>query len=100
MGSAPSISLPTGPFAAFEAYRIFYATKHSGRCLTLQPAFGTAEIDAVFYDLDICDPGRRTGDTRHYSLTVSTYQMCVLMLFYDTQKLSYEASTIFILFYC
>ena len=100
LGYAPYITLSFGPFAALEAFNNFYDSKHSNRCLTLQPALGTAEIDAVFYDLDVLNPGCRTGGTRLYSLTVSTYQMCVLMLFNDSEKLSYEASPFLFSFYC
>lgn len=49
-------------------FETFYLTKHTGRKLAWQTSLGTAEVKAVF------------GDKKH-ELIVSTYQMCILVLF-------------------
>ena len=89
-----SISLPAAPLNAFEAYRSFYSANNQGRRLTLLPSFGTAKIIARFYDLDIFGSFLASSmtSTREFCLQVSTYQMCILLLFNDKEKMSYEAS--------
>lgn len=87
----------------------FYLAKHSGRQLTLQPQLGNADLNAVFFG-----PRREEGEgrdgassstgnplpsrssstslapPRKHIIQVSTYQMCVLMLFNNRDKLTYE----------
>ncbi len=51
---------------------------HSGRRLAFQPNMGTADLRATF------------GAGRRHELNVSTYQMCVLLLFNETDSMSYR----------
>ena len=97
------ISLPTEFFAAFNTFHGGYSKKNPRKQLTLQPALGTAEINAIFYGPDkrVKKKQKRTANqsdnvTRNHMLKVSTYQMCVLMLFNDNPKLSYKASISFL----
>ncbi|KXZ56311.1 hypothetical protein GPECTOR_1g274 [Gonium pectorale] len=64
--------------AACEAFRAFYLSTHSGRRLTFQPNMGTADLRAVF------------GAGRRHELNVSTYQMCILLLFNEQDSMSYR----------
>lgn len=75
--------------------------KHSGRQLTLQPQLGNADLNAVFYGPrkeeteGACSSstslmGSSRGGPRKHIIQVSTYQMVVLMLFNNHDKLSYE----------
>lgn len=76
--------------------------KHNGRQLTLQPQLGSADLNAVFY-------GARRSETepsltnvtvaantvnqsieRKHIIQVSTYQMCVLLLFNIHEKRTFE----------
>ncbi|XP_022258155.1 cullin-3-A-like isoform X2 [Limulus polyphemus] len=107
--ATPKCNIPIAPWKAFEAFRLFYLGKHSGRQLTLQPQLGWADLNAVFYgprkeDSESRDgpasstsspspgpsmSGRHTGPRKHI-IQVSTYQMCVLMLFNNRDRLSYD----------
>lgn len=58
-------------------FETFYLAKHTGRRLSWQPNHGTADIKAMM-------PKSR------YELSVTTYQMCILMLFNSHQTLSYR----------
>ena len=60
--------------AAFEDY---YGQKHSGRQLKWHPAMGTADLKATI-------KGKRVG------LTVTTYQMVVLLLMNDHPEISFQ----------
>ncbi len=60
--------LPADVVPAAEAFRAAYLAKHTGRRLTWNTSKGSADIKASF------------GDRRH-ELSVSTYQMCCLLLF-------------------
>ncbi|EFJ43865.1 hypothetical protein VOLCADRAFT_83034 [Volvox carteri f. nagariensis] len=71
-------NLPRELEAACEAFRNFYLTTHSGRRLTFQPNMGTADLRAVF------------GAGRRHELNVSTYQMCILLLFNEQDSLMYR----------
>ncbi|KAK6632281.1 Cullin-3 [Polyplax serrata] len=104
--ATPKCSIPTAPHSAFEAFRRFYLAKHSGRQLTLQPQLGSSDLNAVFYGPRreegeskevsssssslISVVSSRSGGPRKHIIQVSTYQMCVLMLFNDRDKLTYE----------
>ncbi|XP_022902235.1 cullin-3 isoform X3 [Onthophagus taurus] len=101
--ATPKCHIPAVPLAAFECFRRFYLAKHSGRQLTLQPQLGNADLNAVFYgpkkeesDKEgACSSSttsvvsNRSGPRKHI-IQVSTYQMVVLMLFNNHEKLSYE----------
>lgn len=79
-------------------------SKHNGRQLTLQPQLGSADLNAVFYGtrrLDIESSMSLSGDQslrgntnyqteRKHIIQVSTYQMCVLLLFNTNEKLTFE----------
>lgn len=104
--ATPKCSIPTAPRNAFEAFRRFYLAKHSGRQLTLQPQLGSSDLNAVFYGprkeegegkdgassstslMSVSSP--RSNGPRKHIIQVSTYQMCVLMLFNNRDKLNYE----------
>lgn len=110
--ATPKCSIPSAPRNAFEAFRRFYLAKHSGRQLTLQPQLGSSDLNAVFFG-----PRREEGEGRDgassstslqpsltlrasaspvpvvgrkHIIQVSTYQMCVLMLFNNRDRLTYE----------
>jgi len=101
----------------------FYLGKHIGRQLTLQPQLGSADLIAVFYGAkreDAEGTGResatssttlvsartsstlepssssRSSGTRKHIIQVSTYQMCVLMLFNNRERLNYEVSVFYV----
>ncbi|KAL7298835.1 hypothetical protein TKK_0008574 [Trichogramma kaykai] len=105
--ATPKCSIPTAPRGAFESFRQFYLGKHSGRQLTLQPQLGSADLNATFYgskkeDNSVECPSSSTGLSngsslrsvgsvpRKHIIQVSTYQMCVLMLFNNREKWTYE----------
>jgi len=82
----------------------FYLAKHSGRQLTLQPQLGSSDLSAMFYgtrkeegegkdgassSTSSVSSQQNSGPRKHI-IQVSTYQMCVLMLFNNRDKLSYE----------
>ncbi|XP_018327779.1 cullin-3 isoform X1 [Agrilus planipennis] len=100
--ATPKCHIPPGPLAAFDTFRRFYLGKHSGRQLTLQPQLGNADLNAVFYGpkREDCDKdgacssstsllSNRSGPRKHI-IQVSTYQMVILMLFNNHEKLTYE----------
>ncbi|XVE91471.1 hypothetical protein REPUB_Repub01dG0012800 [Reevesia pubescens] len=76
----PSITcnLPTEMSALCEKFRSYYLGTHTGRRLSWQTNMGTADIKAIF------------GKGQKHELNVSTYQMCVLMLFNNADRLSYK----------
>ncbi|KAJ8670266.1 hypothetical protein QAD02_001525 [Eretmocerus hayati] len=107
--ATPKCSMPSAPRDAFDAFRRFYLGKHSGRQLTLQPQLGSADLNATFYgpkrdesSLGECtssSQGFANGNNlrssgpciaRKHIIQVSTYQMCVLMLFNNRERLTYE----------
>jgi len=62
-----------------EAFTRYYTAKHSGRTLKWHASMGNADLRATF------------GSRRH-EISVSTYQMCVLLLFtHDTHRHSRAA---------
>ncbi|RHN45491.1 putative cullin protein, neddylation [Medicago truncatula] len=73
-----SCNLPVEVSALHEKYKSYYLGINAGKKLSLQPNMGNAEIIATF------------GNGRKHELHVSTYQMCVLMLFNDIDQLSYK----------
>ena len=78
----------------------FYLAKHSGRQLTLQPHLGSADLHAIFFGGKREDAGAAADSTtcsvdkfpaqRKHILQVSTYQMCILLLFNNQDKWTFE----------
>lgn len=75
---SPPCNLPTEILTVCEKFRAYYLGTHSGRRLTWQTNMGTADIKATF------------GKGQKHELNVSTYQMCVLMLFNNADGLTYK----------
>jgi len=75
--SVQPCKLPQEILRCCETFNKFYFQAHTGRRLTWQTNMGSAELRAWF------------GNRRH-ELSVSTYQMCVLLLFNNSDKLSYN----------
>lgn len=78
--------------------------KHNGRQLTLQPQLGSADLNAIFYGTRRSenDSGTCVSSTafvhnqsteRKHIIQVSTYQMCVLLLFNTHDKMTFEVIT-------
>ncbi|UYV65058.1 CUL3 [Cordylochernes scorpioides] len=106
--STPKCNIPMAPRNAFEAFRRFYLSKHSGRQLTLQPQLGWADLNAVFFgprnEVELGGKegpsstslipssllGSSTQGPRKHIIQVSTYQMCILMLFNARDRVTYE----------
>lgn len=113
--ATPKCTIPTAPNNSFDAFRRFYLGKHSGRQLTLQPQLGWADLNAVFYGPRKEEPSESkdgapssstslpspssenqstghtpTGPPRKHIIQVSTYQMCILMLFNNRDRVTYE----------
>ena len=76
-------------------------SKHSGRKITLQAHLGNADLNAVFYgsptsakdsnpSLTSLTASSSKSQSRKHILNVSTYQMCVLMLFNKRAQWTYE----------
>jgi len=94
-------NVPLVPRNAFDEYRLFYLGKHNGRQLALQPQLGSADLNAVFYgtrrtDTESLANVSSTANTqqqlneRKHIFQVSTYQMCVLLLFNTHDKMTFE----------
>ncbi|CAM6082864.1 unnamed protein product [Calypogeia fissa] len=62
-------NLPTEILPLLDKFEDYYTFLNRSRELKWQPNFGTADMEATF------------GDGQQYQLNVSTYQMCVLLLF-------------------
>lgn len=60
-------------------YHIWPHRKHNGRKLVWQANMGTADLKVDF------------GSKRH-ELNVSTFQMCILLLFNESDTLTYQVS--------
>lgn len=109
--ATPNCNIPLAPRRAFETFKRFYLAKHSGRQLTLQPQLGTVYMNAEFYGVKAvvekepaengCSstapvtsgssaPPMATGAPRKHVLQLSTYQMCVLMLYNNRERLTYD----------
>ncbi|XP_065644122.1 cullin-3 isoform X2 [Hydra vulgaris] len=84
--SSTSCNIPVAPRQAFECFKRFYLACHSGRQLTLQSQMGTADLNAVFYNK------KENGQlaSKKHIISVSTYQMCILMMFNKKEKISAE----------
>ncbi|URE14690.1 Cullin protein neddylation domain [Musa troglodytarum] len=75
--SAPC-NLPAEILGICDKFRTYYLGTHTGRRLTWQTNMGTADIKATF------------GKGQKHELNVSTYQMCILMLFNSADQLTYR----------
>ncbi|GBG23893.1 Cullin-3A [Hondaea fermentalgiana] len=71
--------LPPAIASVCEEFKTFYLNSHSGRRLSWQTNQGTADLKAIL------GPGRSP-----HEFNVSTYQMCVLMLFNQADSLSFH----------
>ena len=80
--SEPPCILPLSVQRTVEQFETFYLARHSGRRLRWSTLKGSAEIRATFGS---------SSTARRHELSVSTYQMCVLMLFNDSEKLSFRS---------
>jgi len=72
-------SLPTSIQESIDRFSKFYLEKHTGRKLSWQTSAGSADIRATF---------GVPPNLRRHDLQVSTYQMCILQLFNDNNKLT------------
>ncbi|CAH2066734.1 unnamed protein product, partial [Iphiclides podalirius] len=101
--ATPKCNIPTAPRNAFDVFRSFYLAKHSGRQLSLQPQLGSADLHATFRALAGGGGGAGGGSPprspppapppaapRKHIIQVSTFQMCVLLLFNKRERLTYE----------
>uniref|UniRef100_A0A914Q758 Cullin family profile domain-containing protein n=1 Tax=Panagrolaimus davidi TaxID=227884 RepID=A0A914Q758_9BILA len=77
-----SCILPISAETAFNKFKDFYFSKHSGRILTINPNFGFAELKATFY--------KENNIEETKTLTVTTFQMCILMKFNESESFSFE----------
>ncbi|KAL8200691.1 hypothetical protein R6Q59_003665 [Mikania micrantha] len=76
--STTTCNLPSEILNVCCKFKAYYLGTHSGRRLTWQTNMGSADIKATF------------GRGQKHELNVSTYQMCVLMLFNNRDGLSYR----------
>ncbi|CAM9354291.1 unnamed protein product [Phaeothamnion confervicola] len=74
--TVPMCRLPANVVAACEAFEKFYLESYTGRKMAWQPHMGNADVRANF------------GGGRRYELNVSTYQMCILVLFNGAETLT------------
>lgn len=71
-------NLPKEILAVCDKFKAYYLSTHTGRRLTWQTNMGTADLKATF------------GKGQKHELNVSTYQMCILILFNSAERLSYK----------
>ncbi|XP_019157137.1 PREDICTED: cullin-3A-like [Ipomoea nil] len=71
-------NLPAEILCVCEKFKTYYLGTHTGRRLTWQTNMGTADLKATF------------GNGQKHELNVSTYQMCILLLFNNADRLSYK----------
>ncbi|KAG6556425.1 hypothetical protein Mapa_002368 [Marchantia paleacea] len=76
--SGARCNLPTEILTMCDKFKAYYLSTHTGRRLTWQTNMGTADLKATF------------GSANKHELNVSTYQMCVLLLFNMADKLNYR----------
>ncbi|EFJ25953.1 hypothetical protein SELMODRAFT_98222 [Selaginella moellendorffii] len=75
--SSSQCILPREVHGLCERFKTFYLMQHRGRRLTWQGNLGSADL-------------KLTIDDTTKTLSCSTYQMCILMLFNDSDRLSYK----------
>uniref|UniRef100_A0A1D1YZF6 Cullin-3B n=1 Tax=Anthurium amnicola TaxID=1678845 RepID=A0A1D1YZF6_9ARAE len=78
MQPSATCNLPAELVSVCEKFRTHYLGTHTGRRLSWQTNMGTADLKATF------------GKNQKHELNVSTYQMCVLMLFNSADCLTYK----------
>lgn len=78
--NVPPCTLPQSVQDAIDRYSKYYLEKHTGRKLSWQTSAGAAELKATF--------GTGPDKLRRHELCVSTYQMCILLLFNDADTLT------------
>lgn len=78
--NVPPCTLPNIIQEAIDRYSKYYLEKHTGRKLSWQTSAGAAELKATF--------GTGPDKLRRHELCVSTYQMCILLLFNNTDTLT------------
>jgi len=76
--NVPPCTLPIPVQGAINKFSTFYLEKHTGRKLSWQSSAGSAEIRATF----------GSSPFRRHDLCVSTYQMCILVLFNDRNTMT------------
>ncbi|KAI5078435.1 hypothetical protein GOP47_0006106 [Adiantum capillus-veneris] len=76
--SGASCNLPTEILTICDKFKTYYLSTHTGRRLTWQTNMGTADLKATF------SKGQR------HELNVSTYQMCILLLFNSLDRMTYK----------
>ncbi|XP_019185705.1 PREDICTED: cullin-3A-like [Ipomoea nil] len=76
--SVSPCNLPLEILVVCEKFKTYYLGTHTGRRLTWQTNMGTADLKATF------------GKGQKHEFNVSTYQMCILMLFNNADGLSYK----------
>lgn len=82
----PTCNIPPVPRHAYSCFKRFYLACHSGRQLTLQPQMGSSDLNAVFFNKK--DDG--TVVQKKHIIQVSTYQMCILLLFNKNETQTFE----------
>jgi len=75
--AAATCTLPIEVQGCTQVFEKFYLNSHSGRRLTFQTNMGTGELRAYF-------------GTKRHELNVSTFQMCILLLFNKHDTLSFK----------
>ncbi|XP_058096538.1 cullin-3A-like [Magnolia sinica] len=76
--ASTTCNLPAEILGLCERFRTYYLGTHTGRRLSWQTNMGTADLKATF------------GKGQKHELNVSTYQMCILMLFNSADRLGYK----------
>ncbi|OIV90285.1 hypothetical protein TanjilG_08322 [Lupinus angustifolius] len=74
--SSLQCNLPSDIIGVCDRFKSYYLGTHNGRRLSWQTSMGTADLKATF------------GNGQKHELNVSTYQMCVLMLFNNADRLT------------
>ncbi|OVA09034.1 Cullin [Macleaya cordata] len=76
--ASSTCNLPAEILRVCEKFKAYYLGIHTGRRLSWQTNMGSADLKATF------------GNGQKHELNVSTHQMCVLMLFNNSDRLSYK----------
>jgi cullin 3 len=74
--------LPPPVKAAMDRFQKYYLNTYTGRKLSWQTSTGSAEIRATF------PPAKGSTKPRRHDLSVTTYQMCILVLFNNRDTLT------------
>jgi len=73
----PPCSLPSSLKKLSDRFEDFYLQQHQGRRIAWQCGMGMADVSARF-------------GSKRYELSVTTYQMCILMLFNEATSFTFE----------